>query len=307
MGKKIYLIEGAPELAQYRKYAGPFVKLHDLTLDRIKGPDTEIIQKACPPGLWKAPHTVVDYFVNALTVPPLCKGAIEAEKEGADALILVCTDDPGLRFLRQLVDIPVIGEFECTIHLACMMGHKFGVISWPTRPFMARAELLIKMYGLEAKACINPIEPLLEPSPTAERELALTGYTDPKGFAQKYMVPAAQKLIKRGAEVIVVDSTGMSLIAENAGLSKIEDVGISIKPEKTSVPVLNVVSVAVKMAEMMVDLQRVCGLPSVSRIGLYEKVDATVKKEDLALIRKYFEKDWETLPIPPMPKKDVKK
>ena len=303
MKKRIFLLEPGPDLEEYKKYAGPFVKLHEQTIDRIKGPDTEIVHKACLPGFWKAPHTVVDYFMNVLAVPSICKGAIEAEEEGADACIIICTDDPGLRFARQLVDIPVIGEYESTLHLACMMGNKFGVVAWPTRPFMARAEMLIRMYGLEAKAALNPIEPLLEPSPTAEKELALTGYTDPKGFAQKYMIPAAQKLIKRGAEVIVMDSTGISLIAENAGLSKIEDIGISVKPKVAPVPVLNVVSVAIKTAEMMIDLKRALGWPAVSRVGLYQKVDEIVKREDLELIREYFEKDWQSLPVPQIPQK----
>jgi hypothetical protein len=57
------------------------------------------------------------------------------------------------------------------------------------------------------------------------------------------------------------------------------------------------------MAEMMVDLRRALGMPSVSRVGLYQKVDMTVKKEDLAQIREYFEKDWQSLPMPEIPAK----
>lgn len=296
--KKIAFLEPAPEFSQYKKYATYYANLHEKTLDRIKGPDTQLIHKSCPPGFWKAPHTVIDYFMDGLAVPTICKGAIEAEAEGADALIIVCTDDPGLRFVRQLVDIPVIGEYECTLHLACMMGYKFGVISWPTRPFMARAEHIIRMYGLEANAIHNPIEPVLAPTATAERELALTGYTDPKGFARKHMIPAAQKLIQRGAEVIVMDSTGLSLIAENAGLSKIENVGVPAKVSNPVVPVLNVVSVSLKQAEMMIDLRRTLKMPSVSRIGFYQKVAEQTKPEDVAQIRKYFEKDWKYLPMP---------
>lgn len=297
MGKKIFLLEPLPEYEEYKKYAGPFISLHRQTINKIKGPDTEVIDKACPPGFWKGPSTVIDYFMNALAVPPICKGAIEAEKEGADALIIVCTDDPGLRFVRQLVDIPVIGEFECTVHLACMMGHKFGVLAWPTRPFMARSQLKIRRYGLEANAIPDPVEPVLEPGPDAERIMVLEGYTDPKAFVEKYYIPAIQKLVKRGAEVIILDSTGVSLVADNGGLSKLDDIGISVKPKTASVPVLNVVSVSLKMAEMMVDLHR-SGIPAVSRVGLYQKTDTLVKKEELEQIREYFEKEWKGLPLP---------
>jgi len=298
MGKRIFIVEPGPGFEIYKKYAGPFISLIEGTIDRIKAPDTEIVHKTCPPGFWKAPHTVIDYFMNSLAVPPLCKGAIEAEKEGADAIMILESDDPGLRFIRQLVDIPVVAEFETTVHFACMMGYKFGIISWPTRPFMARSEMKIRHYGLEAHAIPNPVEPVLEPGPKAEQILAMEGYTDPKGFVEKYYVPAAQKLIKRGAEVIICDSTGLSMIAENAGFSKLEDIGIPVKSKNASVPILNVLSIAIKMAEMRVDLHRSLGLPSVSRVGLYQKVDDLVKEDDIKEIRDCFENDWEPLPMP---------
>ena len=102
MKKKICLLHPA-DWAEDSSYAKGFV----LALDRIKNPDTEYFIKACPPGPGKYP--VIDYFMNALEIPKLCTGAMEAEKEGADAILLACTDDPGLRILRTLVDIPVVG------------------------------------------------------------------------------------------------------------------------------------------------------------------------------------------------------
>jgi allantoin racemase len=302
MKKRIFLLEAGPNFEDYKKFAGPFAQLDENTVNRIKSPDVELVHKSCPPGMWKAPHTTIDYFMNCLQLPSYCKSAIEAEKEGADALIIVCTDDPGLRFVRQLVDIPVIGEYESTLHLACMMGFKFGVISWPTRPFMARAELLIRLYGLEANACTNPIEPLLDPGPDAEKELALHGYTDPKAFGEKYIIPAAQKLIKRGAEVIIMDSTGLSLLADNAGISKIDDIGVPVKSKYHSVPVLNCVSVSIKMAELMIDLRRATGMPPVSRIGLYQRPQDQTSQADFDMFRQCAEKDWQPLPMPPIKK-----
>ena len=297
MTKKICIIHLAPADVE-AEISAPYIRLYNQTLNRVKGPDVEIIHKTCKPGTWKAAHTVVDYFVHGLMMGPMCKAALEAEKEGVDAITVACADDPGIRLIRTLVDIPVIGEFESTIHLAAMLGHKFGVLVWPTRPYMARNENLIRLYGLEAKAIPNPMEPCMEPSPTAEREIVLKGYSNPKGFVQQHYVKAAQNLVKRGAEVIVMGSTGMSLIADNGGFSKLEDTGIPTKPKKVSVPVLNVVSVAIKMAEMIIELQRATGIPSISRVGLYQKTQDTVKKEDFDLIRKYFEKDWEMLPLP---------
>jgi len=306
MKKRIFLLEAGPDFEDYKKFAGVFAKLDENTMSKILSPDVEIVHKSCPPGMWKAPHTTIDYFMNCLQLPSYCKGALEAEQEGADAIIIVCTDDPGLRWVRQLVDIPVIAEYESTLHIACMMGFKFGVISWPTRPFMARAELLIRQYGLEANACTNPIEPLLEPGPDAERELALNGYTDPPAFCKKYLIPAAQKLIKRGAEVIVMDSTGLSLLADNGGISQIDDVDVPVKTKNHAVPVLNCLSVSIKMAELMIDLRRATGIPPVSRIGLYQKPQDQTSQADFDMYRQFAEKDWQPLPMPPLPKPKTK-
>ncbi len=244
-------------------YAIAFVE----ALNRIKNPDTDYFVKACPPGPGKYP--VVDYFMNALEIPKLCAGALEAEKEGADAIVIACTDDPGLRIIRTLVDIPVIGEVESSLHLACMMGHRFGLVSWPTRAFMNRGENLIRLYGLEGKAVGQPTEPVLTPSPTAEKE-ARKGFLDPGGFCRQYVVPAANRLINRGADVIVMHSTGLSLLAEAGGLSRIDEPDAPRDTIKAGIPVLSVVSSALKMAEIRVDLHRILGLPSASRFGIYQ-------------------------------------
>ena len=108
---------------------------------------------------------------------------MEAEKEGADAIVIACTDDPGLRIIRTLVDVPVIGEMESTLHLACMMGHRFGLVSWPTRAFMNRGDNLIRLYGLEPNAAPQPTEPVVPISPTAEED-ARKGLLDPAAFCQ---------------------------------------------------------------------------------------------------------------------------
>jgi len=253
-------------------YSIEFVK----ALNKIKAQDTEYFVKACPPGPGRYP--VVDYFMNALEIPKLCEGAMEAEKEGADAIVIACTDDPGLRVIRTLVDIPVIGEMESTLHLACMMGHRFGLVSWPTRAFMNRGDNLIRLYGLEANAVSQPTEPVVPISPTAEKETR-KGFLDPAAFCQDQVVTAANKLINRGADVIVMHSTGLSLLVESGKLSKIDTPDASHDTDKANIPVLSVVSTAFKMAELRIDLQRSLGLPSASRFGLYQLAADVVEEE----------------------------
>lgn len=47
---------------------------------------------------------------------------VEAE---FDALVIGCFGDPGIRGLRELLDIPVVGPAETTIHTAAMIADRF--------------------------------------------------------------------------------------------------------------------------------------------------------------------------------------
>lgn len=43
-----------------------------------------------------------------------------------DALVIGCFGDPGLRPLRELLDVPVIGPAEATFYTAAQLSHTFG-------------------------------------------------------------------------------------------------------------------------------------------------------------------------------------
>ena len=50
--------------------------------------------------------------------------------EGApEAVIIGCFGDPGLAALREILDCPVIGPFEASIHLAAQLGARVGVVT----------------------------------------------------------------------------------------------------------------------------------------------------------------------------------
>lgn len=250
-----------------------FINLLTKAIERAKRSDTEYKMLECPPGLPKAHDTVVDYFVNILEARSICETIIKAAKEEkCDAAIIVEADDTGLKPARSLVDIPVIGEFESTIHVANMLGQTFGVVAWPDPSYVARCYNHIRTYGLEPNLVPGGVIPL----PMSERDVVIKGFTDPKGAGAPKILEAAKSLVvEKGAEVIAISSTGLSCIAENAGLTKIEEY---------DVPILNNVTVAVKVAELRVELQRILGIPSASRRGLYLKPT----EKDLQRIRTRF-------------------
>jgi len=55
--------------------------------------------------------------------------AMRAEREGYDAFLMGNISDAGVREARELVNIPVLGICETCLHLACLMGANFGLVS----------------------------------------------------------------------------------------------------------------------------------------------------------------------------------
>lgn len=55
--------------------------------------------------------------------------AIEAEKEGVDAIVIESMGDTGLFESREAVTIPVVGLSDSSVRVAQMLGRKFGLIT----------------------------------------------------------------------------------------------------------------------------------------------------------------------------------
>ena len=59
----------------------------------------------------------------------IIENGLKAEREGYDAFLIGNIFEPGLHALRELLNIPVLGLCEASVHLACLMGAKFSVIN----------------------------------------------------------------------------------------------------------------------------------------------------------------------------------
>jgi allantoin racemase len=172
-------------------------------------------------------------------------GVIEAEKQGYDAVIIGCGNDPALKEARQAVDIPVVGPTEAAMLLACTLGYRFGLITvWGMTNV---CEDNIRNKGLSWRAV----------STVRNYELG----EDPfKGFQDMMDNPdtinpqldeLCRALVADGAEVIIPACTRLSPAAALIGYSEVPGTGV---------PVIEVTQAAVKFAEMLVDLKRTVGL-----------------------------------------------
>jgi|TARA_B100000686_G_C16800268_1_gene985431 Asp/Glu/hydantoin racemase len=53
---------------------------------------------------------------------PLLEAVVQAEKDGFDAIVIACCDDPGLQDAKHLVSIPVTGPMEAAAYTAAPLG-----------------------------------------------------------------------------------------------------------------------------------------------------------------------------------------
>ena len=83
-----------------------------------------------------------------LAATPFIRAYQQAEREGYDAIVPLGTLDLGVEGGKSAVDIPVVGPMEAMLHLASLVGERFGVISYHagTLP-MIRS--LVRRYGMQ--------------------------------------------------------------------------------------------------------------------------------------------------------------
>ena len=200
-------------------------------LSPIARPDTELSAVSLDAG----PASIESTYEAALAAPGVVAKIVEAEKDGVDAVISNCMDDPGVGAGREMVSIPVIGPAETSMHIATMLGHRFsiiGVLEADERPFHDHA----RKAGLEDRlASVRAINiPVLE---LADRSKAVRALVEQS-------VRAVQE---DGAHVIIFGCTGM------AGMAQEVEEGLK-RAGITDVPVIDPAKLAFKIAEALADM-----------------------------------------------------
>jgi allantoin racemase len=116
---------------------------------RAVAPLDEIVAITChgsPPAI-QGPED------GAACRPFLFAEIARAEREGADAAIIACFDDPGLDEARTSAGIPVLGIGQAGFHAAMLLGQRFSVVT--TLPAAIPViESNLARYGL-ASACVR--------------------------------------------------------------------------------------------------------------------------------------------------------
>lgn len=61
---------------------------------------------------------------------PPTVSALAARKGTFDAAVVACFGDPGVEAAKEMFDMPVIGISEAAFHAACLLGRRFGIVSF---------------------------------------------------------------------------------------------------------------------------------------------------------------------------------
>jgi allantoin racemase len=64
-------------------------------------------------------------YLEFLDTTEVLGNGLRAEREGYDAFLIGIIFDPGLSELGELLNIPVLGLRESSVHVACLMGRLF--------------------------------------------------------------------------------------------------------------------------------------------------------------------------------------
>lgn len=184
--------------------------------------------------LGAGPASIENHFDETFCAPYVTIKAMEAEQDGADAIVIDCMGDPGLLSAREAVSIPVIGPGEACMHMAGMMGNRFSCVSIldSVRPiFFAHA----RVYGVSEKlASVRCIEvPVLDLESMAQETII-------EKLTEQSLACVEQDL----ADTIILGCTGFVGVAD-AVQTRLKNAG-------HPVPVINPLPTAALMGAMMV-------------------------------------------------------
>lgn len=181
----------------------------------------------------QGPASIESEFDEALSIPDTLRKAIDAERRGANAIIIDCMGDPGLHACREAVTIPVLGPCQTAMHVASMLGHRFSFITVLER-LRAMIGKLAAGYGLQQTyASFRAIDiPVLD--------LA----HDMRKLNAALAREAAAAIRDEGADAIVLGCTGFFGCAD-----AIRD---TLLADGLDVPVIDPIPLAVHMADALV-------------------------------------------------------
>jgi allantoin racemase len=188
-------------------------------------------------GIVHAPITPYFYGMTqcemTLVAPAIIDAFHRAQKEGYQAAVPLGFLDLGLDGGRAAVDIPIVAPFECSLHLASLLGDRFGLICYHENQF-GNLYTLLNRYGMAHKVVGIESSGFDLPDIAANRNAMVENF-----------LKAGRKLIEENrAEVII--PTGITQCP------------VQMKPQwlrdQLGVPIVEGIGAPIRVAAMFADL-----------------------------------------------------
>ncbi|MBU2699521.1 Asp/Glu/hydantoin racemase [Sporomusaceae bacterium BoRhaA] len=136
---------------------------------------------------------IYDEATKLQAVPKIIETIHQAERKGAKAIFISCAADPALKEARAAFSLPIIGAGSALAAMGLALGERLGILNLvgPTPPG------IVSLLGHRLVAEASPQGVANTTDLLAHKEAALV---------------AAKKLLKQGADVILLACTGYSSI-----------------------------------------------------------------------------------------------
>lgn len=193
------------------------------TIDAIREPDTEVVLERVQGGV----ESIENYYDEQMAIGHILRCAETAEREGFDVVTILCAGDPGVEGAKDVLTIPVVGIYEAALHLACLLGRRFAVVT-VLPDAVPLLEDRITLLGLTARcASVRSVD-----IPVLELE------KDPDRMMDALLEQSRQAIVQERADTMVLGCAGMLGVARTLG-------------EKLRVPVIDPVVAGIKMCEVL--------------------------------------------------------
>ena len=238
-------------------------------LGKVRDPDTEIHVA----GITEIGGTGDQFrYLEYLETGEVLKNVHRAVREGFDAFLIGNIADPGLQEAREIADIPVLGLCESALHVACMMGASFSLVTINEK-FTPRIVENVRRYGLRDRlAAVNRMH--------VERLTDLGVAFDDADARERLVAQfnrAASANAEAGAEVVIAAGGVVMALLAHAGIHETAD----------GVPIMNGITNLVKLGEAAVKMDRIMGGRFVSKKCLYAPPPA----DQIETFRKHYGAD----------------
>jgi allantoin racemase len=130
---------------------------------RVAAPGTEVVPVT---GTFGAP--IIGTRAEMAVAEHTALDLLARHGAGVDAVLIGVSFDVGLRALREIADVPVVGMTEAACLVACTLGGRFGIVTYGARSAVILREI-VAGYGLAARLAgvhgldASPADMLKEP------------------------------------------------------------------------------------------------------------------------------------------------